>query len=118
MSKVIAIDGPAASGKSSVAKALATRFGVTHVNSGLMYRAATRAVISEGIDPEDTEKVDEYIGAVDTAAKVSKNGELSISIGGEVREDLNAQDVNASVSAVSRAPLVRERMVALQRRDG
>ena len=81
-----------------------------------MYRAATRAVISEGIDPEDSAKVDEYIGAVDTAAAADGDGELSISIGGKVREDLNAEDVNASVSAVSRAPLVRERMVALQRR--
>jgi len=116
LSKVIAIDGPAASGKSSVAKALAARFGVTHVNSGLMYRAATRAVISEGIDPEDTEAVDHYIGAVDTAAKTEADGELSITIGGKVRKDLNTEDVNALVSAVSRAPLVRERMVALQRR--
>ncbi len=116
MSKIIAIDGPAASGKSSVSKALAKRFGVTHVNSGLMYRAATRAVLAEGIDPGNTKEVDRYIGTVDTAAKAEVNGELSIIIGGTVREGLNSEDVNTFVSAVSQAPLVRDRMVALQRR--
>ena len=81
-----------------------------------MYRAATRAVIAEEIDPENSDEVDAYIGTVDTAARAGEDGELAIIIGGEVREDLNAEDVNASVSAVSRAPLVRDRMVALQRR--
>lgn len=81
-----------------------------------MYRAATRAVLAEGIDPGNTKEVDRYIGTVDTAAKAEVNGELSIIIGGTVREGLNSEDVNTFVSAVSQAPLVRDRMVALQRR--
>src|SRR5947209_6235300 len=51
--QVIAIDGPAASGKSSVARELAQRIGFVYVNSGAMYRAVTWHVLNRGIDPQD-----------------------------------------------------------------
>ena len=51
-SNVIAIDGPAASGKSTVAKALSGRFGITYVNTGSLYRAIAWKLIRTGLDPE------------------------------------------------------------------
>ena len=55
--RVIAIDGPAASGKSSVARELARRLGFIYVNSGAIYRAITWHILQEGIDAEDSDRV-------------------------------------------------------------
>lgn len=112
---VVAIDGPAASGKSSVAKALAVKTGFQHVNSGLMYRAATRAVLEEGIDPSDVEKVVGLLGNAEVKCGWA-GGEFEISIGGKVRRGLADADVNQHVSTVAKVPVVREALVALQRR--
>ncbi|MDG2125064.1 MAG: (d)CMP kinase [Verrucomicrobiales bacterium] len=112
---VVAIDGPAASGKSSVAKSLAARTGFQHVNSGLMYRAATRAVLEEGIAPGDVESVIGFL--VDADVKCGWVGdEFEISIGGKVRRGLAEADVNQHVSTVAKVAAVRAVLVELQRR--
>src|ERR1700740_1191387 len=59
--RVIAIDGPAASGKSSVARELARRLGFSYVNSGAMYRAVTWHVLKNGIDPNDSDRIVQLI---------------------------------------------------------
>jgi cytidylate kinase len=111
---IVAIDGPAASGKSSVARRLAERTGFRHVNSGLMYRAATRAALDEGIDPDDPAAVAAYFDGAAVSCRETADG-LEIRVGGRVRRGLSEDDVNDKVSAVARVPEVRAVMVALQR---
>ncbi|MBX7212164.1 MAG: (d)CMP kinase [Verrucomicrobiaceae bacterium] len=112
---VIAIDGPAASGKSSVAHLVAERLGWTFVNTGNMYRAMTWAILQRGVDPADSE------GVARAAAEVSidfdtANGQSTIRIDGRPPgPELTGDEVNKSVSIVAAVPAVRERLVASQR---
>ena len=77
---VIAIDGPAASGKSSVARALAARYGIAYINSGAMYRAVTWSVLREGIDPNDEAAVIAHLETVPIAYQ-TRDGVAEFTIG-------------------------------------
>jgi len=112
----IAIDGPAASGKSTLARELARRLGLVMVNSGAMYRAVTWAAISKGIDPRDTPAVIHMLASLDI--ECGHDGITStIRIDGEHpgEEKLRAENVNRAVSTIAAIPEVRDRLVALQR---
>lgn len=111
----IAIDGPAASGKSTLARLLAQRLGLIMVNSGAMYRAVTWKVLKEGVDPHDGEAV---VGVLRrTRLDCGDDGTYStITVDGiDPGDELRSAEVNANVSAVSAVPEVREVLVALQR---
>ncbi len=115
MSQIIAIDGPAASGKSSVARALAKELGFGYVNSGAMYRALTWHVLQAGVNPQDG---DEVSAAVERARLTCDliGAETHLLINGiDPEKNLRAPEVNTAVSAVSRVPPVREKIVALLR---
>jgi cytidylate kinase len=108
---VIAIDGPAGAGKSSVARALAQRLGFTYLDSGAMYRCVALAALERGVDVDDAEAMGRVAGS------------LLIELDGE-KVELDGRDVSASIreprvseasSRVSVHPAVREAMVARQR---
>jgi cytidylate kinase len=106
--RVIAIDGPAASGKSSVARELARRLRFVYVNSGAIYRAITWHVLEKGIDAEDLDRI---ARALDSAAVTSClwDGESRVLIDNvDPTDHLRDDRVNESVARVSRLPVVRE----------
>lgn len=111
----IAIDGPAASGKSTLARELAHRLGLIMVNSGAMYRAMTWKVLKSGVNPQDGPSVVGVLRA--THFECGDDGVTStIKVDGiDPGDELRSEAVNASVSAVSAIPEVRERLVAMQR---
>ncbi|HEX6236456.1 MAG TPA: (d)CMP kinase [Acidimicrobiales bacterium] len=109
--KVIAIDGPAGSGKSTVARRLAERLGLAYLDTGAMYRAVTFAALRRGIDPDDAEPV----------ARLAESVDLEVSTGG-VRVDgvdatieIRGPEVSRAVSLVAANPDVRAAMVRRQR---
>ncbi|MGE5214475.1 MAG: (d)CMP kinase [Nitrospirota bacterium] len=105
---VIAIDGPAASGKSSVARQLARQLGFIYVNSGAIYRAITWHLLQNKIRPEDCQRIGE---ALDSAALtcVVGDGEARIAVNDvDPVEHLRDDRVNESVSRVSKVSRVRE----------
>ena len=111
----IAIDGPAASGKSTLARLLAKRLGLIMVNSGAMYRAVTWKVLQEHIDPLDIPAVVELLEKTDIRCG-SDGIQSTITIDGvDPGEALRSPEVNASVSAISAIPEVREKLIGLQR---
>lgn len=114
--QVITIDGPAASGKSSVARLVAQRLGWLYVNTGNMYRAMTWAVLDAGIDTQDAVAIRRKAAATAIDCPVA-NGQVSTSIGGHTlsAEELNSDPVNRAVSLVARVPEVRDQLVAAQR---
>jgi len=116
---VIAIDGPAASGKSTVARRVASRLGLLFVNSGAMYRGFTWWVLENGIDPADNVAVLSLLEATVFECG-EKNGAGTLAVAGYPLgdEQLSAEAVNRNVSAVATIPAVRERLVAEQRRYG
>lgn len=111
----IAIDGPAASGKSTLAHQLATRLGLVMVNSGAMYRAVTWQVLQENLDPHDSAAVLNLLAGLDI--QCGDDGLSStITINGHDPGDaLRSEAVNANVSVIAAIPQVRDILVALQR---
>jgi cytidylate kinase len=111
----IAIDGPAASGKSTMASALAKRLGLVMVNSGAMYRAVTWKILEEKIDPQDTPAVIALLDRIEISC--GHDGTFStIAIDGINPESfLRKPEINENVSVVSAIPQVREKLVAMQR---
>ncbi len=113
--RVIAIDGPAASGKSSVAQLLAQRLGYVYVNSGAMYRAVTWHVIARGVDAQNGEAVAQLIENARIDCDLVSNESRILIEGEDVSEHLRDVRVNAEVSPVSSVPRVREVLVARMR---
>ena len=110
---IIAIDGPAASGKSSVAKRLARRLGFSYVNSGSMYRAVTWELLRQGIDPSNSDSVKTSIESMDLGCGFNAEGESFIRINAQIPDaELKESAVNHSVSTVSAIPAVRHLIVA------
>lgn len=107
---MIAIDGPAGSGKSSVARALATALGWSFLDTGAMYRAVTVEALREGLDVTDA-------GAVgDLAARVTLTTLPRVTVDArDVEDEIRTEAVNVGVSTVAANPLVREQMVRRQR---
>jgi cytidylate kinase len=115
---VVAVDGPSASGKSTVSRTLAERLGLPYVNTGLMYRALTSRALATGTDPDDAPALARIAGELrfDLDGHGTSGGLL---IGGSPPgPDLSAPAVEDIVSAVSRHPAVRSVMRAAQRRLG
>jgi cytidylate kinase len=108
---VIAIDGPAGAGKSTVARAVAGELGLTYLDSGAMYRSVALAALREAADPDDPES----LGALARRSRIELDG-AAVSLDGEdVSEAIRSPQVTAAASRVSVHPQVREAMVARQR---
>ncbi len=112
---VIAIDGPAASGKSSVSRRLSSRLGYLHVNSGIMYRALTWSVLRSGIQTGDSGAVVNHLDGLDICCGISGE-EATLTVDGiDPGSELKSSEVNTGVSTVSKIPEVRDVLVAKQR---
>ncbi len=109
--KVIAIDGPAGSGKSTVAQALASRLNLHYLDTGAMYRAVAFAVIHQQIDIHDIEKVIQAAKSLD----LQLTQESCVVNGIEATEEIRGQEVTLLVSQVAAVPEVRAEMVKRQR---
>lgn len=112
---VIAIDGPAASGKSSVARALARKLRFVYVNTGAMYRAVTWLAIEKGVPIVDAVRVQQLLHFTDVACGVQDNESTILLDGMDPTPHLVAEQVNAGVSAIASIPEVRRLLVAKQR---
>ncbi|HEX6456974.1 MAG TPA: (d)CMP kinase, partial [Solirubrobacterales bacterium] len=109
---VIAIDGPAGAGKSSVARGVAGELGFTYLDSGAMYRCVALAALRGGADLEDGEAV----GALAEGLGIDFDGERVLLDGEDVSKEIRAPEVSAAASRVSVHPRVRAAMVERQRR--
>ncbi|MES2438910.1 MAG: (d)CMP kinase [Verrucomicrobiota bacterium] len=111
----IAIDGPAASGKSTLARELAKRLGLVMVNSGAMYRAVTWKALQENIDPSDDSAVIAMMDRIDIhCGEIGVTSNITID-GVDPASELRSEAINSNVSAISAIPEVRKRLVDLQR---
>jgi cytidylate kinase len=113
--RAIAIDGPAASGKSTLARILSQRLGLIMVNSGSMYRAVTWKVLQQGIDPNDREAVVQALREMEIVCGVDNLASTVKVDGIDPGDELRSEEVNSHVSVVSAIPEVRECLVSLQR---
>jgi cytidylate kinase len=115
--RVVAIDGAAGSGKSTLSRLLSEVVGLPYVNTGSMYRALTLAARRAGVDVEDEARVTGLIATLHFTLSGGSPGELWID-GAPPSDDLESADVEAHVSAVAKHPRVRAAMRATQRALG
>ncbi len=108
---IVAIDGPAASGKSSVAQELARRLGFVYVNSGAMYRAMTWLVLERGIAANDTKAIEHLAETVPLICTLRDRDSTLLLDGVDPEPFLRQARVNDNVSLVSSVPRVREIVV-------
>jgi CMP/dCMP kinase len=108
--RVIAIDGPAGSGKSTVAKAVASQLGLDYLDTGAMYRAVAFAAIRRGIDPEDAQRVADLARQIDLEV-----GDAVKVDGADATIEIRSPEVTRAVSVVAANPAVRAELVARQR---
>ncbi len=118
---IVAIDGPAGAGKSTVCRALAHRLGLLYLDTGAMYRALTWWVQRQGVDPADGHAVAPLLEDLDLRLTGGAEGQRVLLNGHDVSEAIRAPEVTAQVSTVAALPCVREALTAQQRamgRDG
>ena len=111
----IALDGPAGSGKSTVAKALAKDYDILYLDTGAMYRACALKAIRSGIDPKDGESVGKMIKNLDLRVEYKDGQQRTILDGEDVSTAIRENAVSMAASHISAHPAVRVKMVSLQR---
>lgn len=112
---VIAIDGPAGTGKSSVARALAARLGFDFLDTGAMYRAAAALVLDRGIDPHNEASVCAAVAEADLHFDWSKDPPEILAKGASLQRRLRDEDVRRLVSPLAGLPGLRAHLVRKQR---
>jgi len=113
---IVAIDGPAGVGKSTVARRLAGKLGVPYLDTGAMYRAFALHLLEHDVDPDDTAAVARAVADVDLDLRLDSGGRAEILLDGRpVEERIRTSEVAEATSRAAVHPEVRERMVALQR---
>lgn len=110
---IIAIDGPAGSGKSSTARELAKKLHYVYIDTGAMYRAITLAVIQKNIDLNDC-NLDEFLKSITIELKYHNNSQLTILNGVDVSAEIRSLEVTSRVSEVSSIKEIREFLVTRQ----
>ena len=115
---IIAIDGPAGAGKSTIASHVAQHFGLLNLETGAMYRAFALKAIQNRVSPDDSLDLEELAAATDIRLEPSANGNRVFLDHTEVTSRLRDAAVTEAASKVSVHPPIREWMVALQRKLG
>ncbi len=113
MSFVVAIDGPAGSGKGTVTKKVGEKLGLVNIDTGAMFRCVTLNMIEENVNLEDEAKIEEILNKIEIDMK--ENGQIFLN-GKEVTNRIRENDINKFVSPVSIIPDVRKKLLDLQRK--
>jgi cytidylate kinase len=111
----IAIDGPAAAGKSTVAKIIAEHYSYIYIDTGAMYRALTYKALQENVDLKDEEKVADVLSSIIIELQPSEDGQIVLVNEDNVTEIIRSNEVTNNVSIVAMHPKVRDEMLKRQR---
>ncbi len=115
---IITIDGPAGSGKSTIAKMLAKELGYTYIDTGAMYRAVALMVKRKGIDPDNPDAVVELMKKIQIDLKPAENGVQVFLNGEDVSKEIRTEEIGKIASKIARHSEVRKILVQMQRELG
>ena len=112
----IALDGPAGSGKSTIAKALAAAYDILYLDTGAMYRACALCLKRQNISPDDALAAARAVAAADIGVRYENGAQRTLLDGEDVSEEIRKNEISMMASTVAKIGAVREKMVAAQRR--
>ena len=112
---IIAIDGPSASGKSTTAIGVASKLGITYLDTGAMYRAVTYTILKVKVDVANDTSISKFLDKIDISFDKSNNIFVD---GVKLSDKIRNQNISSQASKISQNPLVREKMVEIQRKIG
>ena len=113
---IIAIDGPAATGKSTSAKLVSKKLGFTYLDTGAMYRCVTLLVLRNNVEIKNQDYLASLLNNFQLDIKKNGKDHLFLLDGENVSKDIRSSDVTDNVSAVSALPVVRKKLVSIQRK--
>ena len=116
MSFIVAIDGPAGTGKGTVTEILSKKLKLVKIDTGATYRCVTLEMLNKGIKLEELEKIKELLETISIELKIEQGKQLVILNGKDVTSDIRSKEVSEFVSQVSSIKEVRLKMVDLQRK--
>ena len=116
MTITIAIDGPAASGKSTIAKQIAKKLNITYIDTGAMYRGVTLAILKRGIEVDNVQDIRNILNNIELDFNFVNGVQHLFLDGQDAEEEIRSIEVSQNVSAVSALDFVREKLVDLQRK--
>jgi cytidylate kinase len=111
----IAIDGPSGSGKSTIAKAVAARLGFVHIDTGAMYRAVALCAYRAGKNWDDEDAILSVVENIDIDIVYTQGGQRIFLTGEDITEAVRTAEMGVGASAVAPYPVVRKRLIELQR---
>ncbi len=118
-SAIIAIDGPAGAGKSTVTRQVAKRLGLVYLDTGAMYRAVTWLLQSLNLPAQESKALEQALSALELRLEAQPQGDQLVWVNGKnVTEQIRTAEITAGVSAVAALPSVRNALTAQQRRLG
>ena len=118
MSFVVAVDGPAGSGKGTITDLVGKKLNLVNIDTGAMYRCVTLYMIEHGIGLDELDKIEEMLKVIDIKLDKVNNEDRFYLDGRDVSKEIREKPVNDLVSPVSHIPPVRAAMVELQRKIG
>ncbi|MBQ7410815.1 MAG: (d)CMP kinase [Clostridia bacterium] len=118
MAFVVAIDGPAGSGKGTITKLVGEKLNLVNVDTGAMYRCVTLDCLRKNILPEELEKIEKVLEKIDIRFEKNKEKELVFLNGENVTEEIRSTDVNLNVAKFAAVKIIRDKMTPLQREMG
>ncbi len=113
---MIAIDGPAATGKSTTAKIVAKKLGYTYLDTGAMYRCVTLAFLNDKVNLDDTQLIQKILDEIEIQFEENEGEVIVLMNNVDVSNEIRSLDVTKNVSAVSALESVRNAMVKIQRK--
>lgn len=113
MSFIVAIDGPAGSGKGTITKQVGERLGLINIDTGAMFRCVTLNMIEKGIGVKEENKIKEMLEKIEIDLK--ENGKVFLN-GKDVTKRIRENDINHFISPISIIPMVRQKLLEIQRK--
>lgn len=118
MGFVVAIDGPAGSGKGTVTKLIAERLGIVNIDTGAMYRCVALECLNKNIKPEDLEQIEDVLKEIDIKLKRDGDKQIVLLNGEDVSKEIRTTRIDENVSKYAAIKIVRDKVTPIQRKMG